>query len=429
MSHVDEGALHAYLDGALDEYPVADARRIRDHLDICAECAERLEVERALRSDAHVMLGMAVPSVELPSFEELRAYVERTRPAPSRMSVRVVRLSWAASVMLALGVGWALRGGRMEPMADTSRTPMAGVDRDATVFARGAVSDDGSTTAPVAEEGVGSGGTVFSETIDSDAFDSRLDLPVSSVASASLESVAGAVEAENDVVDDASGVDLEGAAVPVERASGAEGVVLATAMDADESAGRSMVADGATVPAAAPARPEAVIAEAAAAGMGATAPLGVVTDDSGASRLSEADVVAAAEPAEEEVRPERRRSESPTAFTSQFSAGRGGVRVVAEGDDRFEDEPLQAVPGFEVVLTENVGDGREFVGTVTTQRLEGEEVREGFLLDPDLSLDVLAEGHANLNEVRVPAETGWVVLRGPRSEDELETLLMRLFPG
>ena len=26
MSHVDEGALHAYLDGALDEYPPAEAR-------------------------------------------------------------------------------------------------------------------------------------------------------------------------------------------------------------------------------------------------------------------------------------------------------------------------------------------------------------------------------------------------------------------
>ena len=118
MSHVDEGALHAYLDGALDEYPAADARRIRDHLDSCAHCAERLEVERSLRTDAHAMLGMAAPSVELPSFEELRAYVERTRPTPSRVSVRITRLSWAASVMLALGVGWTLRGGRLEPIPE-----------------------------------------------------------------------------------------------------------------------------------------------------------------------------------------------------------------------------------------------------------------------------------------------------------------------
>ena len=48
MSHVDEGALHAYLDGALDEYPAAEGRRVREHLDLCPECAERLEVERDL---------------------------------------------------------------------------------------------------------------------------------------------------------------------------------------------------------------------------------------------------------------------------------------------------------------------------------------------------------------------------------------------
>ncbi|MGB0543355.1 MAG: anti-sigma factor family protein, partial [Longimicrobiales bacterium] len=111
MSHVDEGALHAYLDGALDEYPATEARRIRDHLDACSACAERLEAERGLRSDAHAMLGLAAPAVDMPSFEELRAYVERTRPATSRTTVRVTRLSWAASVMLALGVGWILRGG------------------------------------------------------------------------------------------------------------------------------------------------------------------------------------------------------------------------------------------------------------------------------------------------------------------------------
>ena len=33
MSHVDDGALHAYLDGALEEYPIAEARRVREHLE------------------------------------------------------------------------------------------------------------------------------------------------------------------------------------------------------------------------------------------------------------------------------------------------------------------------------------------------------------------------------------------------------------
>ena len=102
---------------------------------------------------------------------------------------------------------------------------------------------------------------------------------------------------------------------------------------------------------------------------------------------------------------------------------------MSEDDDRLGDEPLQAVPGFEVVLTENIGDGRAFLGTVTTQRLESEDMMQVFLLEPDVALDVLPDLSADLNEVRVATEIGWVVLRGPRSEDELETLLMRLFPG
>ena len=111
MSHVDEGALHAYLDGALDEYPAAEAERIREHLDECAECTRRLEEERAIRADAHAILGMAAPEVELPSFEELRAYVERTRPRGGSISKRAYRMRMAASVALALGTGWMLRGG------------------------------------------------------------------------------------------------------------------------------------------------------------------------------------------------------------------------------------------------------------------------------------------------------------------------------
>ena len=117
MSHVGEGALHAYLDGALDEYPSAEADRIREHLDGCAECAQRLEAERSVRSDAQAMLGMATPEVDLPSLEELRAYVRRTRPTRTIASVRITRMSWAASVVLALGTGWMVRGGALEPLS------------------------------------------------------------------------------------------------------------------------------------------------------------------------------------------------------------------------------------------------------------------------------------------------------------------------
>ena len=61
MSHVDKGALHAYLDGALDEYPAADAERIREHLDRCAECADRLCSGRKVGRDAADLLGLRAP--------------------------------------------------------------------------------------------------------------------------------------------------------------------------------------------------------------------------------------------------------------------------------------------------------------------------------------------------------------------------------
>ena len=80
MSHVDEGVLHAYLDGALDAFGASEAERIRAHLTECAPCRARLEEERAVRAEASSILAMAAPEVELPSIEDLRAYVEATRP-------------------------------------------------------------------------------------------------------------------------------------------------------------------------------------------------------------------------------------------------------------------------------------------------------------------------------------------------------------
>ncbi len=405
MSHVDEGALHAYLDGALDEYPVAKARRIREHLDACAICTERLEVERALRSDAHAMLGMAAPNVDLPSFEELRAYVERTRPAPSRVSLRTTRLSWAASVMLALGIGWMLRGGRLEPVADLNSPATVALVEQEAVTMEGESPREGRPTslADASVDEVRQITAGSTESIESDAFESRTDLRSSVVARSSAREGVSDVPVEvaaQRIVAAAELVDAEVLPTPAElpAESGVRKAVFDEVVTGSGAALNSLVGGNAD-----------------------TVPL----------RLSGADVVAVAEPAveEEEARPERRQVESPTAFTSQFSAGRGSVRVVPEDDDRFDDEPLQSVPGFEVVASDNIGDGTVFLGTVTTQRLEGEDMMQAFLLEPEVELDVLPLLDPSVNEVRVQAETGWVVLRGPRSEDELETLLMRLFPS
>jgi hypothetical protein len=139
MSHVDEGTLHAWLDGALDALPEAEAERVREHLASCAACAARLEEERRIRQEAADILGAAAPlAVEPPAFEELRA-MARARSRASTASGRVARLGWAASVVLALGTGWMLRDASVPDFAregfvrgEAPSSPEgAGRDRDA----------------------------------------------------------------------------------------------------------------------------------------------------------------------------------------------------------------------------------------------------------------------------------------------------------
>lgn len=109
MSHVDDGALHAYLDGALDALPGPEAERIREHLAACDACARRLEEERAVRAEARSILDGASPALDdLPSLEELRALAAAGRG--SSVGARLRHLGFAASLVLAVGAGWLLRG-------------------------------------------------------------------------------------------------------------------------------------------------------------------------------------------------------------------------------------------------------------------------------------------------------------------------------
>jgi hypothetical protein len=101
MSHVDEGTLHAYLDG---ELPAPERTALEAHLAGCATCRAALSEERALLERATALLGAARP-VERPAppFEQLRQ-------APNRSPWRVrTSFAWAASLALALGLGYYLR--------------------------------------------------------------------------------------------------------------------------------------------------------------------------------------------------------------------------------------------------------------------------------------------------------------------------------
>jgi hypothetical protein len=141
MPHVDDGVLHAYLDGALTA--LADAGVLQDgasvadveaHLRDCGDCRARLEAERTVRLQAGSVLYDARPAVmDMPPFE-------RIAPASPPRQRSTLKYAWAASVLLALGAGWMggllLRGGadssqqasRMESM-DAAPTSAAAASR------------------------------------------------------------------------------------------------------------------------------------------------------------------------------------------------------------------------------------------------------------------------------------------------------------
>lgn len=130
MSHVREGEIHAYLDGALNRLGETRAGEVRRHVDGCEDCRSRLEEERRLRDVASQLLDSGAPgSFDMPPFEEI---LRRAEAGPAGSSVagasdppstressdraarrslgRTQRWAWAASLVLALGTGWLLRG-------------------------------------------------------------------------------------------------------------------------------------------------------------------------------------------------------------------------------------------------------------------------------------------------------------------------------
>src|SRR5881296_386352 len=120
MSHVDEGTLHAYLDG---ELPSADRKTVEAHLAQCDTCRAALTEARALVERATALLGSARPAERpAPPLEQLRRESKRS-PWHVRRS-----FAWAASIALALGIGYLLRS--PSPDARTSSAQTQGIALD-----------------------------------------------------------------------------------------------------------------------------------------------------------------------------------------------------------------------------------------------------------------------------------------------------------
>jgi anti-sigma factor RsiW len=116
MSHLDPGLLHELLDG---EIPSTDLAPIQAHLASCEECRARLEYERQLQSDADGL----VAAIELPQAAPPQASRAFRQPSSSRWRPG---LAWAATLVLAAGLGYLSRGAGSPPVAHQESVAVPG---------------------------------------------------------------------------------------------------------------------------------------------------------------------------------------------------------------------------------------------------------------------------------------------------------------
>lgn len=135
MPHVDDAHLHAYLDGQLEAVAGAEAAAIAAHIDACAECRARLGEAGEYRDRSRGILAASGPDhVEIPPFESILArrrtghaatdstdgrepYAD-AGPAPVGRTRRVrpwTATAWAATIALALAMGWHARDAVFRP--------------------------------------------------------------------------------------------------------------------------------------------------------------------------------------------------------------------------------------------------------------------------------------------------------------------------
>ncbi|MEK7379883.1 MAG: hypothetical protein AAB075_02595 [Gemmatimonadota bacterium] len=96
MQHLDDGTLHTLVDGEIGS---AELGPIRQHLEQCEECRARLEEAGTWTREADELVDL----LEVPV--RTAPVAPRRRPAAARWAPR--QLAWAASVIAALGLGWA----------------------------------------------------------------------------------------------------------------------------------------------------------------------------------------------------------------------------------------------------------------------------------------------------------------------------------
>ncbi|MEP7228574.1 MAG: zf-HC2 domain-containing protein [Gemmatimonadales bacterium] len=129
MSHLDEGTLHALLDGELD---IAEVREIQTHLGTCAACDSRLQDVKQFLAEADRLVGaletpsgsarpryepapppdsrVTPPQRELPPWEPAPELLlpDSVEKLERRRWARTFR--WAAMILVIFGAGRVIRG-------------------------------------------------------------------------------------------------------------------------------------------------------------------------------------------------------------------------------------------------------------------------------------------------------------------------------
>lgn len=114
MPHLDEGVLQAWLDRPRSNMDESEADRVERHLEECEACAALLaELEGSTERTRSILASAGPPETAIPDFEAILGRGERNgthgRTDHHRSSRRLDRwtsLAWAASLVLALGLGW-----------------------------------------------------------------------------------------------------------------------------------------------------------------------------------------------------------------------------------------------------------------------------------------------------------------------------------
>ena len=121
MRHIPDEELHAYLDQALSRSQCVE---IESHLAACPPCQANRDAIAALRDQTTALLATLTPPRRFtPAFELLQ---ERAAARSARRAERWRAAAWAASVLVAVGLGWggqSLLDGRSDaPATVAART-------------------------------------------------------------------------------------------------------------------------------------------------------------------------------------------------------------------------------------------------------------------------------------------------------------------